>query len=349
MLLNVIALLTCTSSCFSDTGQQRGEMSGPGTDTTRYEESSFSKALMRPGTRILQEEGWYIWDCSPIVGEDGKIHVFYSRWRNNFDNWLTESEVAHAVADKPEGPYRFVRTVLKGKGDSSWDASTIHNPSIQKVGDKYVIFYMANNLVDTVKYDGRSWVGMAIADDLYGEFKRVGEGPILPSPDKDDWDRFMNNNPVLLQHPNGQFWIYYKGKEDSKALRKVGVAFADNIQGPYRKYEHNPVLDFSEINKQIEDPCIFHYKDKFYMITRDMGVIHPRVGLLVTSDNGLDWAQPELGYQKSSYYFDEEPDRFERPQILFLEGRPAYLFLSLKGGKYGTSTGAVLKIDPAKF
>lgn len=347
-------LLLCWS-CSPGSGRQDAEAAGA--DTTiegKYKESAFSKALIKPGTRILQEEGWYIWDCSPIAGEDGKIHVFYSRWRDDFGNWLTESEVAHAVAEKPEGPYRYVRTVLKGRGDGYWDAHTIHNPTIQQVGDRYVIFYMANNLNDTAKYDGKApstqRVGMAIADDLYGEFERVGNGPILVSQDKNDWDNYMNNNPALLQHPNGQYWLYYKAWDRyGDGLRKVGVAFADDIEGPYQKFKGNPVLSFSELNKQVEDPYIFHYKDKFYMITRDMGVIHPRVGLIVTSDDGLNWSAPEMGYRKSSWYFDEEANRFERPQVLFLDGRPAYLFLSLKGGKYGTSTGAVLKIDPEKF
>lgn len=311
--------------------------------------SSFAKALMRPGVRILQEKGWYIWDCSPIVGEDGKIHVFYSRWRDDFTNWQRESEVSHAVADQPEGPYRYVGTVLKGRGGDYWDANTIHNPTIQKVGDKYVIFYMANNLADTTKYYKQPWIGMAIADNLNGPFRRVGNGPILPMPTAQDWDRRMNNNAAFLQQPNGQFWLYYKGKDSNSGLRKIGVAFAKRLTGPYKKYEHNPVLDFSNIGKQIEDPYVFFYKNKYYMICRDMGVINPRVGLLVTSDDGLHWSNPQLAYHKSSYYFDEAPDRFERPQILFMNGRPAYLFLSLKGGEYHTSTGAVLRIDTTKF
>lgn len=316
--------------------------------------SAFAKALVSPGTRILEEEGWYIWDCSPIQGEDGQIHVFYSRWRHNFDDWLISSELAQAVADRPEGPYRFVRTVLKGRGAGFWDAHTIHNATIQKVGKRYVIFYMANNLADTSRYDGQTpstqRIGMAIADDLMGEFKRVGNGPVLPAGNKDTWDGYMNNNPALFQHPNGQYWLYYKAWDRyHDNTRKIGVAFADRIEGPYKKYEGNPVLSFQGEGKQIEDPYVFLYNDKFYMITRDMGVIHPRSGLLLSSDDGLKWNDPKLGYYTSTDYFGGKPERFERPQVLMLHNRPAYLFLSLKGGKYQTSTGAVLKIDAGKF
>ena len=51
-----------------------------------------------------------------------------------------------------------------------------------------------------------------------------------------------------------------------------------------------------------------------------------------------------IGYNKSDVYFNEEVDRLERPQVLIRDGKPEYLFLAYKGGKYGTSSGAVLKI-----
>lgn len=325
----------------------------PPTKGVKHKESAFSKALIKPGIRILEEKGWYIWDSSPIIGDDGKVHVFFSRWPDNFDNWLVNSEIAHAVADKPEGPYKILRTVLKGRGGDHWDANAVHNPTIHKVGKKYIIFYNGNNLSHAVKYDGKSpstqRIGMAIADDLYGEFKRVGDEPLL-NMQKGQWDSYMNNNPSLLQHPKGKFWLYYKAWDRyTDNLRKIGVAFADKVEGPYKKYENNPVLNFGA-QGQVEDPYVFYYKKKFYMIARDMGVISPRSGLIVTSKDGLNWENPELAYQKSSFYFEgETPNRFERPQVLFQKGRPTHLFLSLKGGKHDKSTGVVLKIDSSKF
>src|SRR3546814_6391446 len=58
-----------------------------------------------PYTTRCRSEDWFVWDSTPILGEDGKIHVFFSRWPDEFGNWLSHSEIAHAVADKPEGPY----------------------------------------------------------------------------------------------------------------------------------------------------------------------------------------------------------------------------------------------------
>ena len=105
--------------------------------------SKFEQRL-NPLGRILEIDGYHVWCCSPIYGPDGRVHVFYSRWRNEykFSGWVSACEVAHAVADSPEGPYQDLGVVLKGRGGDAWDSWAIHNPTIQKVGDRYALFYM---------------------------------------------------------------------------------------------------------------------------------------------------------------------------------------------------------------
>src|SRR5690242_16012391 len=59
---------------------------------------------------FLESEDWCIWCGSMIQGEDGRYHLFYSRWPRKLGHvaWVTHSEVARAVADNPLGPYRHV-------------------------------------------------------------------------------------------------------------------------------------------------------------------------------------------------------------------------------------------------
>lgn len=313
-------------------------------------ESPFSQAL-KQGNRILTQENWNVWGASPIIADDGKIHLFYSRWRGTHDRWLSHSEIAHAVADKPEGPYTVLGTVLSGRGGEYWDADTIHNPTIQKVGDKYVLFYIGNNLSQAKNYDGHhastQRIGLAISDNMYGPFKRVSDEPILDiSSDRSQWDSYLTTNPALLQHENGQYWLYYKAWDRyNDNMRKMGVAIADDITGPYQKHEKNPLVSFADIGKQVEDAYVYRHHEKYYMIMRDMGVIHPHVGLLLSSSNGLTWSPPQLGYQTNTAYLDEKKiERMERPQVLMMNGKPAYLFLALMGGEYNTSTAFVTKI-----
>lgn len=313
-------------------------------------ESDFSKAL-HSGKRILEEENWNVWGTSPIIGDDGKVHVFFSRWRGTHSRWLSHSEIAHAVADTPEGPYTVLGTVLSGRGEGHWDADTIHNPTIQKVGDKYALFFIGNNLSNAKLHDGHhastQRVGLALSDSLYGPFERVSEEPILEvSNNRKDWDSYLTTNPALLQHPNGEYWLYYKAWDKyNDDMRKMGVAIAKDIKGPYVKHPKNPLVSFSNIKKQVEDAYIYIYKNKFHMVMRDMGVIHPHVGLMLDSDDGIHWSSPMLGYKTNTDYVHEDKiERMERPQVLMIDGKPTYLFLALMGGKYNTSTGFVLKV-----
>ncbi|MGV8093598.1 MAG: glycoside hydrolase family protein [Mangrovibacterium sp.] len=324
---------------------------------TDVKESGFLKSLKEPGTRILELEGWNVWCCSPIYSEDGLVHVFFSRWRGGHDNWLKESEIAHAVAENPEGPYEVLGTVLKGQGPGHWDADTIHNPTIHKVGDQYLLYYIGNNLKTANKnhahHASTQRIGLAVSNSLNGPWKRVGnDGMILDtSKNKNDWDSYLTTNPALLHHPDGQLWLYYKAWDfNNDNLRKIGVAFADKPEGPYLKYKHNPVVSFSSINAQVEDAYVWFQNGKFHMIMRDMGVYSERSGLYLYSDDGLNWSEPMLAYRESTYYFPDEPlHRFERPQLLFRNGKATHLFLALMGGKYNKASGAVLKIDSSVF
>lgn len=320
-------------------------------------ESLFSQSMAGKGTRVLELEGWNVWCCSPIYGNDGLVHVFFSRWRGGHDDWLKKSEIAHAVAEKPEGPYRVLGTILKGQGSGHWDADTIHNPTIHKVGDQYLLYYIGNNLKlankNNAHHASTQRIGLAVSKSLNGPWKRVGnDGMILDtSINKRDWDSYLTTNPALLHHPNGQLWLYYKAWDfNNDNLRKMGVSFADKPEGPYQKYEANPVVSFSSINAQVEDAYVWFQNGKYHMVMRDMGVCNERSGLYMSSDDGLKWSEPMLAYKESTCYFPDEPlNRFERPQILMKDGKAEYLFLALMGGKYHTSSGAILKIDNTKF
>lgn len=307
--------------------------------------SDFCNRLKAKG-RILEEEGWYIWGCSPIYDRDGKVHIFFSRWpvETGFKGWRTDSEIAHAVADQPEGPYTVMGTVLEGRGGDYWDSMTIHNPTIHFVNDNYYLFYIGNSdgTADTQR------IGLATAESLYGPWRRISDNePLLDvSEDRGCWDSYITTNPALLVHEDSRFWLYYKAWDRyNDGLRKMGIAIADNIEGPYIKHDKNPIIDFSDRGAQVEDAYVYREKDEYHMIMRDMGVFGDRSGLHLCSEDGLNWSEPLIGYKSCDAYFDDKDQRFERPQVLVKGQKAAYLFLALAGGQYGTSTGAVLEVD----
>ena len=91
--------------------------------------------------------GYWIWCGSAIRGADEFYHLFASRWPKNvpfFNGYLFYSEIVHAVSRTPEGPYTFQDVVLRDRGSSFWDGRMTHNPTIRKVDDTYLLFYIGS-------------------------------------------------------------------------------------------------------------------------------------------------------------------------------------------------------------
>ena len=317
---------------------------------------------LKPVGRMLETEGYYVWGGSPIYGEDGRVHLFYSRWPEEYGmgGWIHQSEIAHAVADHPEAPFRYQETVLSPRGEGYWDGTTCHNPHIKKVDGRYALFYMGNS---NRKTDTKR-IGLALSDSLEGPWGRPDK-PLLDAGAPGAWDDHCTTNPSFVRHPNGQYWLYYKSwntfeyenytDPKIRGNRKYGLAIADRLEGPYVKYEGNPVLDYSDRgnNTQAEDGFVWQEDGQFHLLLRDMGFFNHQYGLHLTSDDGLQWSEPEIAYYNTDHYFAQPPKpkhlskygRFERPQILFKDGRPDYLFLASQGGQFMTSSGFVFRLD----
>lgn len=204
--------------------------------------SDFASRL-RPVGRKLETEGYYVWGTSPIYDREGRVHVFYSRWLASYGmgGWIHQSEIAHAVADTPESDFQFVSTVLAPRGGEFWDATTCHNPHIKEINGKYYLYYMGNSNRKT----NTKRIGVAVADSLYGPWKRSEQPLLLPSEDPNAWDDHCTTNPSLVQHPNGQYWLYYKSwntyeyenytDPKIRGNRKYGLAISDHPEGPFIK------------------------------------------------------------------------------------------------------------------
>ncbi len=323
--------------------------------------AKFCKQL-KPIGRILETEGYYVWCNAPIYAPDGKVHVFYSRWpaKYKMGGWIHQSEIAHAVADSPESEFTYKETVIAPRGSGYWDGTTCHNPHIQLIDGKYCLFYMGNSNGKT----NTKRIGLATADSLDGPWIRPDK-PLLEVGSDGSWDDHCTTNPAFLKHPNGEYWLYYKSwntkeYEETKppairGNRKYGLAISKQLEGPYLRYEGNPIIDFSGYggNRQVEDAYIYYEKKRFRMIMRDMGFFNHEVGLYFESKDGLHWSKPKIAYYGAEAYFKQPPapahltryGRFERPQLLMKNGKPAYLFTATQGGSSMTSSGYVFKLE----
>lgn len=317
---------------------------------------------LKPIGRSLALEGYYIWCSSPIWGEDGKVHLFYSRWKKEkgMGGWLNGSEICRAEANSPFDIFEHKQVILAPRGEDFWDATTCHNPLIKKVGDQYLLFFMGNSNGKT----NTKRIGLAISKNLNGPWTRPDEPLLLPGKEG-SWDDHCTTNPAFVKGNDGKYWLFYKSwntheydtqKGPVRGNRKYGLAKSDSPFGPYTKISENPVIDFSSLpnNAQLEDAFVWKQNGKFHMIARDMGFFNHEFGLHLTTKDGISWIKPEVAYLNMQYYTKETNPpahlkrfgRLERPMLLLdKDGEtPRFLFGATQGGDFQTSTTFVFEI-----
>ena len=224
------------------------------------------------GTAV-DDPDYYVWCVSPILGPEGKVHLFCSRWpkRLKFNGWSKECEIAHYVGDRPEGPFKFADVAIAANPKAEFN-NAIHNPAIARAGDKYVLLYITfDRSREHVKDppDGRMLTCMATSDSLAGPWKRVGEtGQIIaPSPDRGHWtyNPWAMDNPTFLAF-GGKYYIYFKAAPRGRQMEcRYGYAVADKLEGPYTLSD-KPCTDNTSY---IEDATAFVWQGKVCLLTTD--------------------------------------------------------------------------------
>jgi hypothetical protein len=235
----------------------------------------------------VEDPGYTIWGTSPVIGEDGKVHLFVARWPCELKvdpGWRSHSEIAHYIGNGPEGPFEFSDIALTGTGEDTLDRYGAHTPAIHKVRERYVLLYIGNTNHHQPPRPSNQCIGMALSESLYGPWKRVGKDGMILAPPMDEkyWNHKAGNgvnNPALLQHPDGGFFLYFKSEG-----ARMGLAVAEQLEGPYVQLPFPVTAN----EQRIEDGYAFMYEGRFALLTTDNhGIIEAGGGLLWTSGDGI--------------------------------------------------------------
>lgn len=329
---------------------------------TKASQKTFADQWQYIGIAV-EEAGYTIWGTSPIIGDDGKVHLFVARWpcELNVDpGWRTHSEIAHYIGNSPEGPFVFSDVAIKGdidldKGNNAPCNPAIqkvknrnvyapHNPAIHKVDSLYALFYIVNDGIES--HPSNQYICLSVSNSLYGPWKKVGDdGVVLTPPKNPDYWNFKAsngvNNPAFLQHPDGGYFLYFKSEK-----ARMGLAVAENLEGPYVQMPFPVTVN----DRNIEDGYAFMYNGKFALLTTDNhGMIESGGGILWTSDDGIHFDTYEKGFHRINDYTNVDMKKvavhygpknrdyakYERPQILLKDGNPWYLYVPSGTNIYG--------------
>ena len=300
--------------------------------------------------------GYWVWGGSVVKAEDGRYHMFASRWPESLSfspHWLTNSEIVRASSDTPEGPYLFEEIVLRARDPGFWDGCMTHNPTIHRCGDTYLLFYIGTTHTGTVPTDTRQEhensplvlqaranqrIGLATAETIHGPWVRRDEPILLPRPGK--WDELITTNPAACVLNDESVLLVYKSAACQDGLLRLGIAGADHFAGPYQRLKDDPIFCFDKTGDHVEDPYIWQSQGRFEMIMKDMngGICGEKNGgIHATSKNGIDWhvSDPPRAYSRTVLWDNGTTTTqgcLERPQLLIQHGKPTHAFFATADG-----------------
>ncbi len=304
-------------------------------------------------------DGYWVWCGSVISDPVGGYQMYAARWPKEypmFEGYIFKSEIVRAWSDNLYGSYEYVETVLPCEGTPQWCRKMVHNPTVVKYKDKYLLYFIGSTYSfdapdgnDIVKlrnkkdlvYDNIR-IGMAVSETARGPWRVMPEPILLPREGK--WDDIIVTNPAPCITPEGKIYLYYRSNTPD-GLR-IGLAVADTPDGPYKRVQDKPVTE----NFHIEDPFVWHNGTCFNMLAKDIsGNItdgEKNCGAYFISEDGINWkvGTPAKGYSRTQILEGKGEVTLgcvERPQLFFNEeGFPVCMFAAAGDGP-GHFTNAV--------
>lgn len=291
----------------------------------------------QPEAKLFSSDDSF-WGASPILDDNGTVHVFASRFTHHcgLDTWQTNSECVRATSSNgPTGPFTVQETVVP---------AFCHNPTIRRYIDgSYLLYYIGNdhtsrypttdclngttlqkvpNYLDTAPCN--VWVRRALT--LQGPWsKPFWIYGIL------DFFPFCRTNPSPVVLDNGRVYLFFRGYPFIGGEHIFGVT-AETWNSHYGQTIGSPHLPV-----QAEDPFAWFsakthtwhmlYSNKFNDAMNVGGY-----ACSVDAESCCD-VQPKAAYSLQADYEDGSSfifQRRERPQLLMLDDTHGYLYTAVR-------------------
>jgi len=246
------------------------------------------------------------WDGQILRGDDGKYHLFASRWdeATGHDGWK-ESIGVSAVSDHLLGPY-----LDRGPMWPDNQGGKGHNVTALRLPDgRYAVVVSETRQGDVF-----------VADSPSGPWKHLGN--IVTHGDV----RKRASNYAVILRPDGDFMLVPRSGQIF--LSKTGILGPYHVQGP----SIYPQIEGLE-QRNLEDPCLWYSGGRYHIVVNSWS---QRRAYHLTSDDGITgWKLRGLAYDPRVdfvRYTDgtvNRWDKLERPGVVLENGHVVAVTLAV--------------------
>ncbi|MDZ8117640.1 glycoside hydrolase family protein [Pontiella agarivorans] len=246
-------------------------------------------------TNGIEDPEWSYW-CASAHAENGKYHLYTSRWPENEPRGhfgYFDSEIVHAVADDPAGPYIFKDWIGPG-----------HNPELYRNAlDEWMIYSTHGRFYSSKSLNG-PWKAGTYIFDQRGRYA---------------FKNFVNfsfaerdNRSVIAVSRRGYIWASPKGRD--------------------RWYEVSSESVYPKVPGIFEDPVMWRDDIQYHIIVNDW---KGRIAYYLRSKDGFHWKteEGEAYVPGIARYTDGSSlDWYKYERIRFLQdeyGRPYLSFFAV--------------------
>jgi predicted GH43/DUF377 family glycosyl hydrolase len=198
-----------------------------------------SEFIQIPGPNPVLVPGESGWDSKVLeacdILKDHDTYYFYYHAVGEKGSY----QIGVATADHPLGPWKKYKKnpILEVGPKGSWDDIHVACAYIVKEhADQYYMWYSAKGS-DHLKESGRNeWdIGLATASNPLGPWKKYEKNPVLLD---------FGYVGSVVKNINGKYYLYTAHVIGSVGpdYSPMALAIADKPEGPYLKYEGNPIL-----------------------------------------------------------------------------------------------------------
>jgi len=232
-----ISLLACLCSLLA--GQENSSGSDWAELLSRSIERSTTEFIQVPGPNPILIPGENGWDSRVIeaadILKDHDTYYFYYHAVGEKGSY----QLGVATADHPLGPWKKYENnpILEVGPEGSWDDIHVACAYIVKEhADQYYMWYSAKGSGRDEELGRNVWeIGLATASNPFGPWKKYEKNPVL-------WD--FGYVGGVVKYTNEKYYLYTAHVIGSVGpdYSPMALAIADRPEGPYKKYEGNPIL-----------------------------------------------------------------------------------------------------------